>query len=143
MTTPESIVTSLDWSRKLKGAGFNPWPLHEWFVGPVGPPLVIESQYNGDTRSYPAPTAEEILRRLPPFIIDGKRNGDTVTYDLHVQAVSGMEAMSGAKWKLWYFRVRDGIELAPLGNYSYADSLANAAAAMYCYLAEQKLLPSE
>ena len=75
---------------------------------------------------FAAPTAEEILRRLP------------LVLDIHA-VVDDRPRMRALKiipshpnrWKVSYENILDQTE----------DSLANAAAAMYCYLAENNLFP--
>ena len=143
MTTNQQITVSLEVAKRLAKAG---WPQDEcifrWHETVTGSVLYPEGEepYPG-TENLASPTAEEILRRLPAHLIDRKKNGDVVGYDLHCQKLSGMEIVAGANWKLWYFRVRDGIEVAPLGNFSYGDTLANASASMFCFLKENNLLP--
>ncbi len=156
---PESITVSLEMAKKLQESGWmaNPtifswgktmegeWtilkPGTEWFL------TGFEHYCEGIMEGKPielkdhlaAPTAEEILRELPPHRIDAKKNGDVVGYDLYCKQCFGVDAMEG-RWKVWYFRFRDGCELAPLGMPQYADTLANAAAEMWIYLKENNLL---
>lgn len=136
-TTPPTITVSLDWAKKLREAG---WPrlgsIFWWRCytskGMDSETWVLETidRYwpHADGRRYTyseplaAPTAEEILRRLPKFITE-----DGMVHRRHVH------------WDYGDNRVEYG------RNHVYcadAESLANAAAAMYCYLAEQNLLPS-
>lgn len=137
MSTPESIVVSLEWAKKLREAG---WPQDEclfWWCPYLtensnGSPFVgylisntAEPQDSHDwtkkAEIFADPTAEEILRRLPRVYVEHLRvtpspgaSGWTVEY------------RRPGKMRAWVSRE--------------ADTLANAAAAMYCYLSEQKLL---
>ena len=150
MTTPESIVTSLDWSKKLKEAG---WPQEDaiWYwVGhmlddnmeptswSLWPREKEEYREQWKPHIHAAPTAEEILRRLPLWI---KSKKNIVRTHAKSKTISGqrikfhLERFDGG-YALFY-----GTKYSPL-CYVEGDTLANAAAAMYCYLAEQKLLPS-
>jgi hypothetical protein len=132
MTLPESIVTSLKWSQKLGEAG---WPqknaLYYWHkrrsrLGYWG--LQTErsiQQYLKYTKThkahqlfFAAPTAEELLRRLPTTI-----NGRQL-----------MVLAGKYDWRVAYY-----YDPVPAQD---ADTIANAAAAMYCYLAEHDLLPA-
>lgn len=160
MLTPESIVTSLEWSKKLKEAG---WP--QGFSGvfasstvesidQILPKYQLESGYFYwfDVRSdytkgeiipqvetiycnYPmiaaAPTAEEILRRLPVFI----RNAREWEYTLETIK------MNDESWLVQYRKTSGMTNNVLTGSRKCGSSLANAAASMYVYLAENKLLP--
>ena len=128
MIEPQSITVSLEWAKKLKEAGWKQigffWKT-EKSGGITG--------WSGDTSKPPkedldwiaAPTAEEILRRLPHQIV-------LETHPLFLQAMP-----DGDEWKIayWTFRIEKGV-------WKNEDSLANAAAAMWCYLEENNLLPS-
>ena len=126
MNTPESIVTSLDWSEKLKDAGFpqatQMWwaydPNHEFVDG-----FSVYLSRPERLSEIAAPTAEEILRRLPDELSG------------HVLCT----CRSGKTWAIGY--ATDDPEWMEDAYFDTVDTLANAAAAMYCYLAEQKLLP--
>lgn len=135
-TQLKSIAVSLEMARKLKEAG---WPqetskLTYWSVDPEGNDAVVRSEMerhfidaywnsrgeacDDQFRFADAPTAEEILRRLLTCIGCG-RYGDDFFCD-------------------YYNRKPD---LPVLQHQEIADTLANAAAAMYCYLAKNGLLP--
>ena len=135
-TGPESIVTSLDWSKKLKEAG---WPQDDsylfWCRHPISPEpnewelgkSIIACLYP-DTEFFAAPTAEEILRRLPRYLASTGGLNMTLTITPYAD-----------KWTVEYLLPELGYDNSVLPQTHV--SLANAAAAMYCYLAEQKLLP--
>lgn len=161
-SAPESIVVSLEWAKKLMEAG---WPqttddsYFQWSnhilvfeyedlgcpkAEPVGNPQygmtptkfkiqrssqipeLSEQETNGELIVFAAPTAEEILRRLPTFLQleDG-------AYDLRILKMTG-------HFNVWYSRADT---VFPEGGVM-ENSLANASAAMYVYLAENKLLPT-
>lgn len=126
MTSPESIVTSLDWSKKLKEAGWNTRTFLSWYRSKITANrhyYITETyeitKHNEAEFIAAAPTAEEILRRLPgysvtwgePFVMPGE-----VEISCPINGEGKRHHISDTK-------------------------LANAAAAMYCYLAEQDLLP--
>lgn len=144
MTSPASITTDLQWSRRLKEAGFpqdSVWHWRFWHNVPGDYILCDEEdihelskpeESDGLLEYFAAPTAEEILRRLPKtldhWLLDCLPNPDE---DL---------------WAVSYFSAIDPEqpthpaiqEVLPCE----ADTLANAAARMYCHLAENKLLPA-
>lgn len=138
---PESIVVSLEMAKKLKEAG---WRQSSNGIGNFGSPTLIEDLTRGDgglsgryfkwcqrpdgeiylgtmwdnyANIADAPTAEEILRRLPSweaFMNQGH-------YGVRCK-VTGLKEGD-----------RKGF---------IADTLANAAAAMFCHLSKHNLLPS-
>lgn len=138
LSGPDAIVTSLDWSKKLKEAG---WPqestffwaraarLDEWEVvidaeiSWIGNDNIKGSGCGCCERDdeladkFAAPTAEEILRRLPRTVGEA-------------ELALNHGPIDGEPWYIFYPGVRGIRDF----------SLANAAAAMYCYLAENKLL---
>jgi len=138
--TPSEITVSLEWAEKLQVAGWpqeqsvfywqwyeddREWPTwdgnSEWYCDHMHVSL---DEYD-DGQCYAAPTAEEVLRKLPAHIQDDRmailRMGDTYgVYYLHHE--------SG------YVDERRHLRLS--------DTLANAAASMFVFLAEQKLLPT-
>ncbi len=104
-----------------------------------------EEESNYGYRMYSAPTAEEILRRLPYYL---DKSG--------VRYWFGISRTKEDEWWLVYreslnsfvFEVFSGgsdygmIDLKSEGLAQFLDaSLANAAAAMYCYFALNNLLP--
>lgn len=147
MTTPESITVSLDTAKKLKEAGWQHETYFDWYFNGTGANRVVRHPSPDELRTSefhlecPAPTAEEILRRLPPNLIRSTEK-DTVTYALTIKALFGIEQINGDNWQIMYYRVRDGIEMAPYSPVLFADTLANAAAACWIYLKENNLLPS-
>jgi hypothetical protein len=129
MTTPETITVSLDWAKKLKEAG---WPQVESFFEwrtPIRQKTRLHVRTERDIgMGIAAPTAEEILAKLPVFVRKGNRS-----YRLEL-----------AKYLNPAFRVnyqKEGANNSLTGADITYKSLANAAAKVYCHLAEQKLLP--
>ncbi|QGH72446.1 MAG: lysozyme [Siphoviridae sp. ctpQM7] len=132
MSNAEPIVVSLEMAKKLKEAGFPDEPLLAWFcVDPAGGwgPDFLDLNTKGESDFGEAPitklagawTAEEILRRLP----DNYRLGFVrSTFD-------------GKEEKQFQAYCADS------DRSQYADTLANAAAAMWIYLKEHHLLPPE
>jgi hypothetical protein len=154
--TPESIVVSLEWAKKLKEAGY---------------PKDDCSHYYSDTRKSWKPYNCDHLGEFVPF-----ENGDLeVTWgiiELHhsrddaVQAAKGynnseplaaptaeeiMRALpdwiyckksSFGPAGRWMCAEKEGHVRVPKGFHSLfeCDSLSNAVAAMWCYLKEQNLL---
>ena len=107
-----SIYLSPEWRQKLLNAGF---PAEELKLG----------------------VAEEILRRLPdPLKLLVK--GDSATDNLRI-----MRRKNG-DWRVYYKNPsRGGSSHGPRVRCSFENSsLANAAAQMFCHLAENNLLPS-
>jgi hypothetical protein len=141
MNTPESISVALDWANALEAVGFPQddsaliWcgcnPKHESFVW---------QRRNNEVCGgwdLAAPTAEEILRRLPNHLVALMKDNRSPT--LRFRRLD-THAGDGSRWCLGYDIGHDNY----LGGFSTEeDTLANAAAAMYCYLAEQKLLPPQ
>ncbi len=130
--TPESITVSLEWAKKLKEAG---WPQDEQTVNHWRRKGEIYSVGGFTTWCLAAPTAEEILRRLPDYI---GTEYVLVTVRDHPEN----------KWSVNYIRISEkGVNYHPDHEFRArpcdGDSLANAAAAMWCYLAENKLLPKQ
>lgn len=176
MSTPENIVVSLDWAKKLKEAE---WPQGEsvfwWWedllkgqptalvdslpkslprktlsaqacngnndgndpmIDELHEPARTGKDYEDDCPAFDwkhrytaAPTAEEILRRLPGNLMMAGEG-----YDAYLQFLK----LGDYKWILTYMGKTE-----PKGQpMKKEDSLANAAAAMYVYLADNKLLPT-
>lgn len=135
----EQITVSLEWAKKLKEAG---WPQNsslfwwaefynkssttpdelfqqlvdddEWDFGSINVMHGFrESGYLKQLKRLSVPTAEEILQRLP-------MNDVTLTGDGRIFCCTYDKGFTS--------------------NDEVGDNLANAAAAMFCYLAERKLL---
>ena len=137
METPESIVISLEWAKKLKETG---WPqtysqgaIEECHFGYYLLDRGQETEHfecswmwhnwikHGE--AYAAPTAEEILRRLPRAI--------------NVSRITPNRGSLQFRWGVKWIQIGNtGVEHLEVG-----DTLANAAAAMYVYLSEHGLLP--
>lgn len=140
-SAPESIVVSLEWAKKLKEAG---WPQEDWVfcwsirgrVARRGETVdVLRFRHNlgvCDSRRpidpIAAPTAEEILRRLPRHLPWKDDSDNTATLFVNIFPSSYRVGYS-PQWTKDAWSSPD------------AESLADAAAGCYCYLAEQKLLP--
>jgi hypothetical protein len=117
-----TLVPSLEWSKKLKEAG---WPmsysdLFGWWENADGEAKVVPSfnlALSATTygECFPAPTAEEILRKLPAGweVYSAPSKGGLLTSGYAIQ-------VNGAPFQV-------------------GDTLANAAAAAYCYLAAHPL----
>lgn len=125
MISPESIVVSLDWAKKLKAAD---WPQERsvmiWCGCKPGRDSFVWQRRN-DTfceLDLAAPTAEEILRQLPRDIPNetGRTDGSLRIY-------------KGAQWELCY------ASSTRSWAWQKAPVLAHAAAAMYCHLVERHL----
>ena len=150
---PSSIVTSLEWSKKLKEAGWNQkqpnflWVeffntsstvpkerlsslirIDEWHGCDCEQPYKDRSYLKSLSR-YAAPTAEEILRRLP---MDRVRLGQYFMMNVPKKGDSGNR---------WYVSYKKYVSREDTHE-EHGDTIANAAAAMFCYLAEHKLLPN-
>lgn len=129
MSTAESVVVSQYWAKQMNEAG---WP-HEptyffwtkstrkdsfWRCLPiVGAKRLANNQIRCKREIIAAPTAEEILRELPANI-DGYLK------------IEMCDDKSGYRMK-YQNKTNYGI---------CEDTLANAAAAMWCYLAKKNLL---
>lgn len=123
--SPDSIVVGLEQAKILKEADFPQNMCFQWFN--EHDPFKGENKWiledgpcNGDTRGVAAPTASEILDRLP-HMIDG---GDGWMALLRVMPNEN-------EWQVFYDPVAG----------EKGDTLANAAAAMYVFLSENNLLP--
>lgn len=137
MTQPHDITVSLEWAKKLKEAG---WPQGGteffWMTDSIGVvDLIWDKDHKGNWNDFffAAPTAEEILRRLPDYL---GTEYVLVTVRDHPEN----------EWAVNYIAISEGgVEYHPDHRNRVrpiqADTLANAAAAMYCYLADHKLLP--
>lgn len=115
--TPESIVVSLEWAKKLKEAGWSQ------DIGEDGEP---------DHQEYiDAPTAEEIMRRLPAYFEqEGMRFWLIMQKDDHDDSWT-------ACYSCGTCMIMKGV--GPMRIESVG--MSNTAAKMYCYLAENNLLP--
>ena len=136
------ITVSLEWAKKLKEAGwFQENSVHHWIYGGIRWEIerieiweTIEGEWGSgrkieNLQIFSAPTAEEILRRLPKCISAETASQEGGVLDIYP---------NDGCWNLAYrndegFAVRDAAALYP--------SLANAAAAMWIYLKEHNLLP--
>ena len=143
MTNHESITVSLDVAKELKEAG---WPQEDYFVWVESatededPELCTPMEWNIFTKGLfdacksawiakndcAAPTAEEILRRLPNAIY---HKGS-----IYYLVIRDKDCVS-------YERAENMVDNSPLHD-SSENGLRNSLAAMYCYLAEHNLLPS-
>jgi hypothetical protein len=154
MNAPESIVVSLEMAKRLKKAGWTQqgawlywseqqtygppeerWVLRQpgfgWSCGCVVG-MKAETPCSG-CGTFPndcaAATAEDILQRLPREIIHGGKH-------LLLSAEPNVFHQVGHGWKTYYSTGGGTVEIGS-GEH---ESLANAAAAMWLYLKESKLL---
>lgn len=129
--TPESITVSLEWAKKLKEVGYPQgectfwWqnsycPIENAYVDNVVPFETRKNEFG--VKYIAAPTAEQILRRLP--------------------CVPSDFPLTIARYSTGGYYIDYSPENSDKQQVIEADTLANAAAAMYCYLAENNLLPS-
>lgn len=158
MTTPETITVDLENAKKLKAAGWQYesqwyWVTHYLDLGGSELPamLVLNQGESHDFHQfywpeeectasrtenyYAAPTAEEILRRLPVYFSHGEE-----------KRVIRMVRDKDGRYSVFHESYAIKTSLGELPYYDVPkiqkyDILANAAAAMYCYLAEHSLLP--
>lgn len=113
-----SITVSLEWAKKMKEAGWNEKTV---FAFDHRFDYYELDDFYGFGAIF-APTAEEILRRLP-------NNFEGIP--LRIQYEKDGSILVG------YAYSKDGTQPMYRGD---RDSLANAAAAMWCYLKENNLL---
>ncbi len=139
--TPSDICVSLEQAKALKVVGFPQKEPLFWWVESAKPYVALnpqatfnrfESRLGVLGHLFAAPTAEEILTKLPDFVEDGR-------YELRIEKL-----FSKGKyyWNIGYYG--DCGELpdsADVGDGFPDASLANAAAAMYVYLSENNLFP--
>lgn len=129
MTTPESLVVSLDMAKRLKEAGWKERTIFSATVTDNLVAMILTPTKGHDLGNYPVgdpntseilmfPTAEEILRRLPQLVNH---------FGLLV-----CRSQDNESWEVNY-----------MGGYKPMSdpSLANAAAAMWLYLKENNLFP--
>lgn len=130
-SAPESIVTSLEWAKKLKSAGYPQGESRDtWSTTESGSNSSLHERVKPGHPNYgspyyceyDAPYAEEILRRLPPHLL-------TELFTLMV-----LPSGEGRLWAVDY-------EGTPHGKID--ESIANAAAAMWVFLKEHNLLPND
>jgi hypothetical protein len=158
-TGPESIVTSLDWSKKLKEAG---WPQdvchfkycggHTWFHDDQENGKFEPCEYDGVLESdeycpraeltceftLAAPTAEEVLRRLPPIVRARHEGGD----EIGCPEMKWYPTLIPAHFTVGYMGDKHWITHGEKMLFFEDASLANAAAQMYIHLSQNNLLPS-
>lgn len=147
----EPITTSLEWSKKLKKAGWQQALSNgTWYWGQIAyedPWLClvhddvdhVEEDFKNHGKhkhSYSdhecmiavAPTAEEILRRLP-YSLPWKGDSDNIAILFINKYPSTYRVGYSPQWTQDAWRTDD------------SESLSDAAAACYCYLSENNLLP--
>lgn len=137
MMTPESITVSLEWAQRLKEAGWVQDVCFYWIKHASSPkPFVVYlpnlQQRDPDTLEiwFHAPTAEEILRRLPKSL---------ATKDRTIHRLS-INCNGGKRWRIFYGT--DVLFDSPVAV-DANESLANAAAQMWIYLKTNHLLPPQ
>lgn len=147
MTTPESITVSLEMAKKLKASG---WPQKDYFLCSCCCFAQVEfiepepdtgwwrcSECWLEDDGISCPTADEILRRLPGIILTMESPCVLEAHFYptlappHVTVGYMAAGLNETGWRTW-----KGKMLC-----EEADTLANAAAAMTCYLADNNLLP--
>lgn len=141
---PELIVTSLEWSKKLKEAGWPTnyeaaffWAIHSDKANVI-PASFLPMSATSDGEYIAAPTSEEILRRLPERVHTKSTGGESVDY-LRI-----MKTPEGDLWRVFYkndHRHGSASRRRKKTRFSFeSTSLANASAEMWCYLSENNLL---
>jgi len=154
--TPESITVSLDLAKQLKEVGWEQQGTQFWWCVTVKPYVTFNPQgvfaphekrigiIHGGL--FAAPTAEEILRRLPPSVPmksdfpnmeDDSRN-PTVYLPLRIKCGAPKRGSITPRWMVLY---RDEMNEPACIGVQIEDTLADAAARMYCYLSSHNLLP--
>lgn len=129
MPTTQSITVDLEHARMMQEVGWpQDEPLHVWFRITADGDWRCRHQYSGQGgraaddymfehgHAFAAPTAEEILRRLP------------------VRLDGGYPIAVFRDHRGWCVHYRDEMQFTD-------DTLSNAAAAMYCHLSKSNLLP--
>jgi len=148
-TEPQSITVSLEWARKLKEAGYSQDGCTFYVDRKSGLVSLGDPHREGESltlwleRFIACPVAEEILRRLPnALLIAHGRHADfaitKTSHDWTVRYFAPMEELSD-------FDRTEDIRARKAAYFGFdkkeiADTLANAAAAMYCYLSFSNLL---
>lgn len=144
----ESIVVSLDMAKLLSAEGWPQKDVFEWYYQGIGEdrirttPDIGQLQTSEFHLSCSAPTAEEIIVKLPSYI---------EFPDTKVWSPRGRESERNKDEDFWLTIRRDeSIYHKMVVTYSnekldapfwfFDVSLANAAAEMWCYLSENNLL---
>lgn len=130
------IVCSLDMGQKIKAAGWTKPTMFEW-LNNDGEFMPMSSEEKGFFRKdeiFPAPTAEEILRELPRQV--HKPKGHRL-YKLYVVKCVRNNGVEG--WEVYW---RDKCGFGNIHNTNEA-TLSEAAAQMYCWLAEKGYIKTE
>lgn len=135
-----SITVSLEWAKKLRDAGWNQEVLFYWSIDSrSGNDVVRRRREKGNNKPLDpiaAPTAEEILRVLP-----SEAPHPDIEHTAYFLEIVRVERPT-ENWQVQY-RERESWRLWDSPEPHSADSLANAAAAMYVYLAENNLLTKQ
>jgi hypothetical protein len=145
-----TITVSLEWAERLKDAGWSHGTTyHAWRLnGCTSDPTLVQydrggfipgKDYESTIGFIDAPTAEEILRKLPGHV---KFNKDEPEYILYCRALNNPKGHKylTAQWSVYYEILLNGIPHRG-GKCIGESTLADAAANMYCYLSENNLLP--
>lgn len=133
VSTPESITTSLHWSKELQKAGWQFPCVLGWKV--KGDEDAFVTLWHSDL--FPAPTASEIFSLLP----------DSQKITIHVGKAFDEEDLAEVSKLMKEIGIGEyhgcGRYILQGWNHVTIDnSLANAAAHFYCRLAQNGLLPS-
>lgn len=126
MHEAESICVSLDMAKKLYDLGFRPVTVFSWYKN-SGDEYFIDRQNEYGIFECAAPTAEEILRRLPWKI---ERDGST--FFLRIERWN--DSLDVLSWRVIYPNLHAFTNID--------NSLANASASMWLFLKEHSLLPN-
>jgi len=113
------ITVSLEMAKKLEEAGWEQKSCHFVWVGEqiVG----IQSAHYTGSSGYSAPTAEEVLRELPATL-EWKNDSDKIARIHFEMYPDSFQVGYSPQWEKEWFRPKS------------ADTLANAAAAMWIHL---------
>ncbi len=143
MNTPQSITVDLDHAKKLKEAGwYQNSSVHQWYRNKSDDSISVDHRtilalpINKIEVLVDAPTAEEILRRLPDM------------WPVGTEALLLTCCQSPEPERLWVITYSDKngghpdeLDAGKGGTPMIDQSLANAAAAMWIYLKSNSLLP--
>lgn len=144
--TPETITVGLEWAKKLKEVGWTQESYFWWsergemscLIDPQREEVYAKLHKGFDRWKpmYVAPTAEEILERLPKFVSAKEILRDSTAEDLNY-FLTCTNGRNPTEWIVMY-RAND-METADYATCNES-SLANAAAACWIYLKEHSLL---
>ncbi len=150
MTSPENIVVSLEMARRLKEAG---WPQDNscfyWLRCGDGKDDFSVSRTdvgrNSMVESFAAPTAEELLRRLPYKINTTTRKKTSIYGEMFDTFTLEIRVLSNRTYRIYYKNKYTNLGRDPsLGGFKATDILlCNSLASMFIYLSTHHLLSPE